>query len=78
MGTCRSLGGAALWLHLKGSSTPPRSPILLPASRVHISGVVRLGFRLDGEIDVAGERFFSIGLTATKLGASACDGASSL
>lgn len=52
--------------------------ILLPTSRVHISGVLRLGFRLDGEIDVAGERFFRYRQTATKLGASSCDGASSL
>lgn len=32
--------------------------ILLPPSRVHVSGLLRLGLRLDGEIDVAGERLF--------------------
>ena len=38
--------------------------ILLPPSRVRVSGVLRLGFRPDGEVLVGGERFVRYRLTA--------------
>ena len=42
----------------------PSVVILLPPSRVRVSGVLQLGFRADGEALVAGERFLRYRLTA--------------
>ena len=38
--------------------------VLLPPSRVRVAGVLRLGFRPDGAVDVGGERFVRYRLTA--------------
>lgn len=38
---------------------------LLPPSRTRISGVLKLGFRPDGELTIAGERFLRYRLTAS-------------
>jgi GNAT superfamily N-acetyltransferase len=43
--------------------------ILLPPSRVRVSGVLQLGFRPDGELQVAGERFIRYRLLASARGA---------
>ena len=45
----------------------PSVVILLPPSRVRVSGVLQLGFRPDGEVQVAGERFLRYRLTAPAL-----------
>jgi RimJ/RimL family protein N-acetyltransferase len=37
---------------------------LLPPSRTHVAGILRLGFRRDGEIFLEGERFIRYRLTA--------------
>ncbi len=42
----------------------PSVIILLPPSRARTSGVRRLGFRPDGEVDVGGERFLRYRLGA--------------
>jgi GNAT superfamily N-acetyltransferase len=38
--------------------------VLLPPSRVRVAGVLRLGFRKDGEVQIAGARFTRYRLTA--------------
>jgi ribosomal-protein-alanine N-acetyltransferase len=42
----------------------PSVVILLPPSRVRVSGVLQLGFRPDGELQIAGERFLRYRLLA--------------
>jgi hypothetical protein len=39
--------------------------VLLPPSRTRISGVLKLGFRPDGELTIAGERFLRYRLTSS-------------
>ena len=38
--------------------------VLLPPSRTRVSGVLKLGFRPDGELMIAGERFIRYRLAA--------------
>ena len=40
--------------------------ILLPPSRIRIKGILRLGFREDGEVEIEGERFIRYRLFAPK------------
>lgn len=40
--------------------------ILLPPSRTHIKGILRLGFQVDGEVEIEGERFVRYRLYAPK------------
>lgn len=40
--------------------------ILLPPSRTRVKGILRLGFQLDGEIEIGGERFIRYRLFAPK------------
>ncbi|MFN0178484.1 MAG: GNAT family N-acetyltransferase [Gemmatimonadales bacterium] len=42
----------------------PSVIILLPPSRARVSGIRRLGFRLDGEVELGGERFYRYRLGA--------------
>lgn len=37
---------------------------LLPPSRTRVSGILKLGFRADGDVAIAGERFIRYRLTA--------------
>jgi hypothetical protein len=46
----------------------PSVVILLPPSRTRVSGVVQLGFRPDGEVEIAGERFVRYRLVAPEHG----------
>ncbi len=60
--------GRALYERLVASAfeelRAPSVVILLPPSRVRVSGVLQLGFRPDGEVQVAGERFVRYRLVA--------------
>lgn len=38
--------------------------VLLPLSRTRVSGVLELGFEIDGEVDIAGQRFTRYRLSA--------------
>ena len=44
----------------------PSVVILLPPSRTRVRGMVQLGFRPDGEVEIAGERFLRYRLTAPR------------
>lgn len=40
--------------------------ILFPPTRTRIKGILRLGFQLDGDVEIAGERFIRYRLNAPK------------